>query len=253
MAPRAITPKWFPARSGPFESNTSNLPERPVPKLAIISLSMTKDKASILLLACGALRCELEQVMSRLPWRVEVEYLHPDLHISPEKLAIAIESRLEETRGLYQRVVLVYGQCATGLDDILERHGAERLPGEHCYEVFADGLFKPLLQEQPGTYFLTEFLCLHFDRVIRELGLDRYPRLKKTYFRNYSRVVYLDTGVTAEAGVKAEEIAAYLDLPLTNIVVGIGGLERRLVQVLDGPGRSRPPQSEETPAGCTSS
>ncbi|MDO8689208.1 MAG: DUF1638 domain-containing protein [Dehalococcoidia bacterium] len=206
---------------------------------------MIEDRASILLLACGSLRRELEQVVARLPWPVMVDYLPPDLHMSPEELARAIEAHLERTRRLYQRVVLVYGRCAPGLDELLERYGAERLPGEHCYEVLAGERFKPLLQEQPGTYFLTEFLCLNFDRVIRGLGLDRYPRLKTVYFRNYTRVVYLDTGASAESGVRAKEIAAYLDLPLSTIEVGVGGLERRLVQVLERTGSSKPPEPEE--------
>lgn len=187
---------------------------------------------SILLLACGSLRRELEEVLRRHDWTVEVEYLSPDLHMSPQDLASAVESRLGQVRHRYERVVVIYGRCAPGLDDILERYAAERLPGEHCYEVFGDGQFTALLREEAGTYFLTDFLCQNFACVITGLGLDRYPRLKKTYFHNYTRVVYLDTGTADGLEEKALEIAAYLELPLLVVRVGVEGLERRLLQVI---------------------
>ena len=199
---------------------------------------------TILLLACGSLRRELEEVLRRRHWPAEVQYLPPELHLSPEDLAVAIERRLEAVRGQYQRVVVVYGRCAPGLDEVLDLHGAERLPGEHCYEVLGDGHFMTLLREEPGTYFLTDFLCQNFRRVIKGLGLDRYPHLKQVYFRNYTRVVYLDTGTHGRLEGKAREIAAYLDLPLVVLKVGVNGLESRLARLIDRPTYESPPQAE---------
>lgn len=189
---------------------------------------------SILLLACGSLRRELEEVLRRNGWEAKVEYLPPDLHMSPEGLTSAVEERLKAARGQYRRVILAYGRCAPGLDDVLEQYGAERLPGEHCYHIFGDDRFESYMQEEPGTYFLTDFLCRNFHRVITGLGLDRYPKLKKAYFRNYKRVVYLDTVNGGKQDQEAREIASYLDLPLVIARVGVTGLERRLGQALEG-------------------
>ncbi len=188
---------------------------------------------STFLLACGSLRRELAEVLSRHEWLVEVEYLPPDLHMSPDRLAAAVDTRLDQVRGTYQRVVLIYGNCAPRLDEVLERHGAERLPGEHCFEIFGGDEFMPMLREEPGTYFLTDFLCHNFQRVVTGLGLDRFPSLKQTYFRNYTRAVYLDTGTYGGLETKAREIAGYLGLPLVISRVGITGLERRLCMVMD--------------------
>ena len=45
------------------------------------------------------------------------------------------------------------------------------------------------LAEEPGTYFLTDFLARTFEHtVVRELGLDRHPELRDDYFRHYTRV-----------------------------------------------------------------
>ena len=46
--------------------------------------------------------------------------------------------------------------------------------------------------EQPGTIFLTDFLVRGFVRLVwRGLGLDRFPELRDTYFRHYTRVLWL--------------------------------------------------------------
>ena len=49
-----------------------------------------------------------------------------------------------------------------------------------------------MTDDDPATFFLTDFLARNFDRlVIRGLGLDRHPELLPTYFGNYHRLVYL--------------------------------------------------------------
>lgn len=178
------------------------------------------------------MRRELAEVLRRRGWPVEVQFLPPELHRSPGELAKAVESRLEEVRGRYDRVVLVYGRCAPGLDELVQRYGAERIPAEHCYEVMADGNFATLTREEAGTYFLTGFSCQNFSTTIRSLGLDRYPHMKKVYFRNYTRVVYLDTGTDGNLEHQAKEIADYLGLSLMVLKVGVAGLESRLALVL---------------------
>src|SRR5207247_101912 len=79
------------------------------------------------------------------------------------------------------------------LDRVLEREGVERLPGAHCYEVFAGASeFARMADEEPGTFFLTDFLARNFERlVIHGLGIDRHPELLPIYFANYRRLVYL--------------------------------------------------------------
>lgn len=164
---------------------------------------------------------------------MEVEYLPAELHRWPDDLTAAIEQRLEAVRDRFERVVLVYGRCAVGMDEVLERHGAQRLSGEHCYHILSDERFFPMVQEQPGTYFLTDYLCEDSSRLIHSLGLDRHPALKQIIFRNYTRVAYLDTGLREGLEEKAREIASYLGLPLVTVKVGVAGLEKRLAQAMD--------------------
>ena len=77
--------------------------------------------------------------------------------------------------------------CGTGglLDEVLREEGVERIPGAHCYEFFATApVFAALAAGEPGTFYLTDFLLRHFERlVIRGLGLDRHPELFSQLFR----------------------------------------------------------------------
>ena len=89
------------------------------------------------------------------------------------------------------------------------------------------------MAEEPGTYILTDFMVRTFNGlIVKSLGLDRFPVLKKGYFKNYTRFCYLMQTDKQEFRKKAEEIAAYLELPLEFYYVGYGGLETRLAELM---------------------
>jgi hypothetical protein len=190
----------------------------------------------VALLICGALGKEVKTMVDEHGWNVDIYGVPAMHHFYPKKIVEAVERRLEEISGHYRRVVVVYGDCGTAgaLDPILERYGAVRLRGPHCYEMFAGKDFERLADEQPATFFLTDWLVRNFERaVIRGLGLDRYPELKPVYFGNYTNLLYLAQFPSDELVAKAREIASYLELPLEVRFVGFGELEGRLAELVE--------------------
>ena len=130
--------------------------------------------------SCGALALHVKKIAARRGWDLEVRPVPPELHNRPERIAAAVA---EAAAG--EDAVVAYADCGTRG----ARRRARRLPGAHCYELFAGGRHAT---DEPGTYYLTDFLVRAFDRVVwRGLGLDRYPELRDDYFRNYERVVWL--------------------------------------------------------------
>ena len=112
--------------------------------------------------------------------------------------------------------------------------------------MFARDEVRAALAEEPGTYFLTDFLARTFEHtVVRELGLDRHPELRDDYFGNYTRVVWLAQRPTPATRAAAQRAAARIGLPLEELAVGNGGLERQLEALLTAP--ARPEAASSTP------
>lgn len=183
----------------------------------------------ILVIACGALARELLAVIAanRLE-AISVTCLPAILHNRPEKIPEAVRGKIRAARGRYDEILCLYGDCGTGglLDRVLGEEGVERIAGAHCYEFFAGStVFEALTDADPATFFLTDYLVRHFDRlVIKGLGLDRHPQLLPVYFGNYRRVIYLAQTEDPRLTAKAEAAASRLGLAFERRFTGLSGL-----------------------------
>ena len=188
----------------------------------------------LLIIACGALAHEITALRRANGWdELDVRCLPAELHNRPEKIPDAVRAVIHSSRDRYRSIFVAYGDCGTGglLDKVLLEEGVERIPGAHCYEFFATGpVFAALAEAEPGTFYLTDFLLRHFERlVIRGLGLDRHPELFSMYFGNYRKLVYLAQAPDAKSQADAQAIATRMGLQFEYSHTGYGTLETRLV------------------------
>ncbi|KRF01633.1 hypothetical protein ASG88_07985 [Nocardioides sp. Soil777] len=190
------------------------------------------------MVACGALAQPAAAVVARRGWPVDVHRLPPLLHNHPERIADEVRALAQRLAPSYARVVIGYADCGTygALDEVCRDLGLARLPGLHCYDVYAGASrLERFFDEQPGTYLLTDFLARSFARtVLQELGLDRYPELRDTYFGHYTRMVWLAQDPDDELRDLAAQAAASIGLPLTVVETGDHGLEHALAALLPG-------------------
>ena len=112
-----------------------------------------------------------------------------------------------------------------------------RLAGAHCYEFFATSpQFAALQDHEIGSFYLTDFLVRHFDRIVwHGLGLDRHPELRTAYFGNYTRLVYLAQTDDEDLRAQATEAAQRLGLELTVVDTGYGDLRTEVADFASAP------------------
>jgi len=182
-----------------------------------------------LVIGCGALGRELVAITQQLP-NVEIACLPAELHNRPGGIPGAVRGRIADARADgFDRIFVAYADCGTGglIDRVLADEKVERLPGAHCYEFYAGAdAFARLHADEPGTFYLTDFLVRNFDRLVwRGLGLDRHPELLPDYFGNYRRVVYLAQTEDPVLDAAAARAAGQLGLAFERRFTGLGGLE----------------------------
>jgi len=200
----------------------------------------------LLVVACGAIARELVRIRDMNGWNhIKFQCLPAELHNTPEKIPGAVRERIEAEQENFERIFVAYADCGTGglLDQALAGLNVERIPGAHCYEFFAGSdAFHRMAEEEPGTFYLTDFLVHHFERlVVRGLGLDRQPQLMPAYFGNYKRVIYLAQTESEELQSMARKHAQFLGLEYSYHFHGDQPLSVVLKPVLgDGTGRATP-------------
>ena len=187
-----------------------------------------------LVVACGALSRELLHLVEVNGLdHIDVECLPASYHNEPDRIPEAVAERVRAAANSYDRIFVGYADCGTGgrLDLVCESLGVERLPGAHCYEFFTGAAaFAKLQDDEIGSYYLTDFLARHFNRlVIEALWLDSHPELLSDYFGNYTRLVYLAQVDDPELEIRARAAAERLCLTFELRRTGYGDLATAVV------------------------
>jgi hypothetical protein len=192
-----------------------------------------KARPRTLIIACGALAREFLALKAANRWtHLDITCLPAILHNRPQEIPAAVRRKIRAARARYETILCLYGDCGTGglLDAVLAEEGIERIDGAHCYAFYAGiDRFEEMMEEEIGTFFLTDYLARHFERLIwRGLGLDRHPELLASYFGNYRRVVYLAQMSDAKLEALAEAAARRLGLSFEIRKTGLDGMSRFL-------------------------
>ena len=178
----------------------------------------------------------MREIVARRGWPAAVRSLPAVLHNRPQKIIPEAERTIVSALASGRTIALAYADCGTygALDELCARYGVRRLPGLHCYDLYAGpARVAAMFEAEPGTYVLTDFLLRSFDRsVLAELGLDRYPELWPDYFGHYKRLVWLAQEPSPALEAEADRIAGLFGLPLTRVETGVSRLEQALADLV---------------------
>ncbi|MDP6189821.1 MAG: DUF1638 domain-containing protein [Gammaproteobacteria bacterium] len=193
--------------------------------------------AQLLIIACGAIAREISAVARSNGWNnIKISQIPAELHNRPELIPGAVEKRLLDFAGEYDRVFVGFADCGTGgrLDRVLEKYQAQRLNGAHCYEFYAgSAAFAKLAELELGTFYLTDYLAKHFEPLIMQgMGLRDKPKLIPLMFGHYKKLVYMAQDDSRHLDHYAEAAAQSLGLHYEKIITGYGQMALDLQQYM---------------------
>jgi len=192
-------------------------------------LAAPPEEASVLVIACGALAREIVDIIRLNGWsHVAVTCLPANLHNRPERIPDRLRDKIRANKDRFETIAVAYADCGTGglIKKVVDEEGATMMAGPHCYSFFAgESVFDALAEEEPGTFYLTDYLARHFDTlIVKGMGLDKYPGMRDMMFGNYKRVVYFAQVENPEVDRMAEAAAERLGLEYEKRVTGYGDL-----------------------------
>ncbi len=198
--------------------------------------SLGETSSGLMLIACGALARELLAITAQFPaGAIQLTCLPASWHNRPEKIVPGVKRKVNAARRSGFDVAVVYGDCGTGgqLDAYLEAENITRIAGPHCYEMYLGAeAFEDEMETALGTFFLTDYMVRHFERIIMQgMGLRAHPELRDLYFGNYTRVLYIAQTKSADLEKKARAAASTLGLDYEYRFAGYGDFTGFIEQV----------------------
>lgn len=159
------------------------------------------DARKTKIIACATV---IEELLPFMPPGMAYEVLDFGLHLVPGNLRNKLQEAVDASCSHYSTILLGYGLCSMALVS-LKANGCTLVTPrvDDCISIFLGSRQSYLEQAKkaPGTYYLTkgwiEVADTPFDeyeRMISQYGKDRADRLMRTMLKNYTRLVYIDTG-----------------------------------------------------------
>jgi hypothetical protein len=186
------------------------------------------------IIACQVFKPALEHLRleEECPY-TRLTYLPPNLHLKPQELGKYLRREVIAAERRNERIICLYGDCFPGISEYCHRHGAGRIPGPYCWEMFLGSeRFNRLLEEDAGTYFLEKELICNFTEYCIE-PLDLYDEeMREQCFKHYHRLLYVRQPSDPDLMAKANEIAEFLGLSLEIQDADYSHLKKRLNRLL---------------------
>jgi hypothetical protein len=199
-----------------------------------VSLSTEAGHNIVRIIACQVFKPALEHLgLEDTCSYIRLTYLPPNLHLKLRELGKYLRREIVAAERRNERTICLYGDCFPGISEYCQRHGACRVPGPYCWEMFLGSeRFNRILDEDAGTYFLEkELICNFKDYCVEPLELYE-EEMREQCFKYYHRLLYVRQPSDQDLEAKANEIAEFLGLSLEIQDADYSHLEERLNKLL---------------------
>ena len=152
-----------------------------------------------LLLGCGTIQKELEEVIEKNGLELDIIWLESGLHAVPNELKKELQKHIDAADG-YGEIILGYGLCGNALVDITATHCDILYPRtDDCISAFmCENCREAELRRD--SYFLTrgwlsmktsDSLVEQFNKVMEQYDEETAQEILEMMYGNYKRIVYL--------------------------------------------------------------
>ncbi|WP_291321667.1 DUF1638 domain-containing protein [Desulfonatronospira sp.] len=165
-----------------------------------------ESRSPRVVIACGALRPELEHLRLGHENEVHTVYLPQNMHRSPHLLPDLIQEQVDTAAEYASRIILGYGLCSNGIVGVKAPEQGLVITRSHdCVALFLGSLekFRLTSRDHPGTYYLTRGWIAEGKDPLGTMENDYVPRLGRAWaewgareeIKHYTRFVFINTGV----------------------------------------------------------
>lgn len=178
------------------------------------------DPAAVKVVACATV---IEEMAPRMPPTMAREVMDFGLHFRPGGLTAALQEVIDRSEG-FETILLGYGLCSNGVVGLKATTARLVVPRvDDCIAIFLGSreAYGAQHAKEPGTYFLTKGwieardspLDTRTDLVAR-YGEAKADRVMELMLRNYTRIMFIDTGAyeLEQYRAFAKENAEHFDL-----------------------------------------
>jgi Protein of unknown function (DUF1638) len=156
-------------------------------------------------IACTALKPELDRLLESVPELAEVIYLDAALHIHPQNMLERLREEISPLGAKVDAVFLGYGYCQSlkGLDEEFDFPVILPQVDDCIALLLTPERYAAEVRQEVGTWFMPPgWSEIGAQMVIKELKLDRAVKygkdpmeLARRLFTHYRRGLFIDTGV----------------------------------------------------------
>jgi hypothetical protein len=212
------------------------------------------DPAHSKVIACSTV---IEEMLPIMPPGLAYQKMEFGLHINPQKLNQALQEAIDACGPEIKTVILGYGLCSRAVAGLVSANCRLIIPRvDDCIGLFLGSVDEYNLQHKnsPGTLYLTKGWIeagtplAEREEMSKRYGEARARSLYKQMIRNYTRLVFINTGnyEIAHYREKSREVAAELELHFEEIKGSNSLIRRSLYGPWDGDFVIAPPGQKIT-------
>lgn len=193
------------------------------------------EKKKVIAIACGVLKKELDLLAIQGVIDFPIHYLNSNLHMQPELLKDRMARLLERERAADERILLIYGDCHSSMEDMAAGQDVLRLRAINCAEMLlGKQRYKSFIKN--GAFLLLPEWTKRWREILGEFpGLGRDSAAELVH-NQHTRLVYLDTGVTPVPYVELAACSEFVGLPLGIERVSLEHLTALIMEALESDG-----------------